>query len=150
MTRPAIHDHFERRQRGDTDEWFYTLKDDAPEWLREAVYDAHNDEMPNDWVYDHLDTFARHIDSLDADADLEDISHEMADGNVDIYTHDLNRWYADNLGRSEWVEQAREEGLIDADADITARFSAGQYLQLRFIADTLVQAVIDNEEEDDE
>lgn len=150
MTRTKIAPFFERRRTRDSGEAFYTLKDDKPEWLQDAVMDAHNGEMPDDWIYEQCSAIADMIDDYDPDDDLEDATHEMADGLVDVYTHDLNRWYAANLCRAEWVEQAREEGLIDADADITARFSAGQYLQLRFIADQLVGAVIDNEEEDDE
>jgi len=64
------------------------------------------------------------IDELDYDGSI----HMITDGNIDIYTSDLMKWFAENY---EYVERAIEEGLTDTSkADIPAMAQAGQYMQL--------------------
>ena len=59
-------------------------------------------------------------DALEYDGSV----HELIDGMIDIYHHDLRVWAVENYG---YVEQAIEEGLADG-TDYHASIQAGQYL----------------------
>lgn len=80
------------RSNGET---FYTLTDDAPEELLAAVREAHNDALPNDWVYSILADFAHDVGKCAAADEPSDYVYEWADGCVDIYTKPLMQWAAD-------------------------------------------------------
>jgi hypothetical protein len=53
---------FEKRTRADGDV-FVTTKDDAPEWLRDAVREAHQDDPPNDWTYGEAQAACEALDA---------------------------------------------------------------------------------------
>ena len=59
-------------------------------------------------------------DTLDYDGSL----HELVDGMIDIYYHDLRKWSVDNYN---YVEDAISEGLADG-TDFHKSIQAGQYL----------------------
>ena len=59
-------------------------------------------------------------DTLDYDGSL----HELVDGMIDIYNHDLRKWSVDNYN---YVEDAISEGLADG-TDFHKSIQAGQYL----------------------
>ena len=59
-------------------------------------------------------------DTLDYDGSL----HELVDGMIDIYNHDLRKWSVDNY---TYVEDAISEGLADG-TDFHKSIQAGQYL----------------------
>lgn len=69
-----------------------TLTDNAPEWLRDAVYDAHGDMLPNDWVFDICMDAVSSYDSGDL---TEESVFSWADSRVDVYTKELFQWAAD-------------------------------------------------------
>ena len=48
---------FETRTRANGD-LFHCLKDDRPEWVQDAVREAHGDRMPDDWTYAQCDMAA--------------------------------------------------------------------------------------------
>jgi len=140
--------YFERRTRDDGTH-FYTLTDDRPDWLHEAVMEAHGEEGPNDWVYDTLDSIAKAIDDLDPD-DLDDASHEIADSLTTTWNSERADWLSGHLSRAFWVDDARRDGLLSEDSDTFEQLGIGQYCQIRFMAEILLQAVADNLDEDTE
>jgi hypothetical protein len=85
-------------------------------------------------------------DALDYDGSL----HELIDGNIDIYNHDLREWAVDNYG---YVEEAMSEGLVDTrDYDYHRAIQSGQYVSLREEANQAVEEIFNEfepEEDDD-
>jgi len=62
-------------------------------------------------------------EALDYDGSL----HQLIDSNVEIYTHKLWLWAAENY---EHVDQAIEEGLADLSKGIVPALMAGHFMQL--------------------
>lgn len=148
-------DAFESAKR-DNGETFYKLKDGSPQWMTDAIREAHaiggDTILPNDWVYSACDTMISHM----ADSDPEqwdEYSHEWADGAVDCYNTDRAQWAASHLRFGCAVDEARDE-LGDAGG-FYEQIGYGQYHVLRNIAGTLIKAVraqaedADDESDDD-
>jgi hypothetical protein len=62
-------------------------------------------------------------EALDYDGSL----HELIDGNIEIYTHKLWAWAAENY---EYVDQAINEGLASLTSGIVSCLQAGHFMQL--------------------
>lgn len=62
----------------------------------------------------------------DEDNGLSDYMHEIADSNVDIYYHDIYKSLPDV---ADYIEQARDEGLIDGSESIDKQIQIGQYVR---------------------
>jgi hypothetical protein len=118
------------------------LKDDAPSKLRDAVREAHGDKMPNDFIYA---TFADLLQRV-TDYDVETVDrlrdqghdHEIVDGYVDVYTHDLLQWLASDIDNLEYLAQAAQDGwtVDDGTWQLLAR---AQY----YAIDAIMQHIID-------
>lgn len=105
---------FEYKERGD-DDTIVILKDGAPEEIREAVYKAHGEIMPNDWVYS---TFLGILEKLQEYTieDLEDVDEyrpEIVDSLINVYTYALTRWLAEDISRVHYVTEALQNGGAD-------------------------------------
>jgi hypothetical protein len=77
---------------------FVSLKEERPEWLHEAVREAHFGDLPNDWIYSTCEAVCDAFDAGDfgTDEDEEhDAVHSFADSQVDVYTKDVFQWAAD-------------------------------------------------------
>jgi len=61
----------------------------------------------------------------DEDNELQDKMHEIADGNVDIYYHDIYKSLPEMV---DYIEQARDEGLIEGTTTIDKQIQIGQYV----------------------
>lgn len=108
---------FEIKHR-DSGETFVALKDDAPDWMTDAIHDAHGDMMPDDWRYQACMEAAEAI----ADADDIDSARDSFMDAVDVYNSDLMRWLDSHGSRTDYVDQAVEDygwpdgGLMQAIA----------------------------------
>jgi hypothetical protein len=126
-----------KRGRGPKAVSFVTLRvADSP--MREAVYSAHNGDLPNDWIYAQCLAACEAIDAGDiplADAEgTADAVHAYADRSVDIYTQDLYQWAA-GMCQSATFANAETEveecgGLPLATED---RFKMLQYCAIKAI-----------------
>ena len=120
-------DWFETRTRDD-DTTYTTLKDGRPDWVQDAVREAHCGMLPDvDRIYRLCrDTFM-FIHGNDA---TEDDQSEFAEQAVDVYTMNRLRWLASHLSRPGLCDEAADEfgGGYD-DASITDRIGWGQYLE---------------------
>lgn len=89
-------------------EVFYTLKDNAPDWLRDTIREAHGDMLPDDHKYRFI------VDALDALSDYDDAeeARERVDSDVDIYTHDLTTWLASSNDRVARLDDVLAEGDV--------------------------------------
>lgn len=136
-----VHEQFETRTR-DSGESFVTLKEGAPEWMRDLAMEAHGDFLPEDWRYEAIRAAVAHIGDTDAETedDLSDESHEFADGNVDVYNADRFRWLASNLNRAGYVDEAVEE-LGHSGQGITGDIGYGQYAELQEVFAIVVQSL---------
>lgn len=75
-------------------------------------------------------------DALDYDGAL----HELIDGMIDIYNYDLRVWAVDNY---QYVDEAKDEGLISEECDFHKQIQAGQYLFYREKANEALEEVFD-------
>lgn len=134
---------FETKVR-DSGKSYVSLRDERPDWLHDAVRDAHEDEPPDDWRYETCQSICYLIDDGITEAS------EIADSLADIYTSDLIAWLGTHWCRRGWVDNARADGLIEPDADLETQLRIGQYCCIESMASIFLQAVQDNEEEEEE
>jgi hypothetical protein len=75
-----------------------------------------------------LSEYYSSIDEMikDEDNELQDHMHEIADGNVDIYYSDIYKSLPDV---ADYIEQARDEGLITGEETIDKQIQIGQYVK---------------------
>lgn len=126
----------------------WALADDAPEWMRNAIYDAHFDgRLPDDWIYEHARAIVSDLSGRESvDSDTE---HEICDGLVDVYTSALTSWLAAHNCNARLVDEAQAEGLVAEDATLAQRIAAAQYLALTRIYGALVYAIEQQADERD-
>jgi hypothetical protein len=138
---------FETRKR-DSGEAFVTLKDGRPDWLYDAVREAHVSDVPNDWIFAECQAACDAID--EGYLVGEDSIHEYADGRVDVYTRELHKWSADMCLTDTYAEaEAEAQDLIAPSADVQERLGAIQYCAIRSIAARMLDAWRDAEDEGD-
>ncbi len=137
----------------DNGETFTKLSDDAPEWLKDAVQEAHHGTFPNDWIYQECRAAyeAYHEDYGPHASHWSDYETEYADGRVDPYTRDLMQWAADMCLTdlySEAEEEAKDLGSDPVSGDISERIAVFQFCAIRLVASVIFQACEENEEEE--
>lgn len=141
LTAKPLASHFvtKKRGRGPKAPTFVSLKDNAPAWLRDAIYDAHTGDGPRDWIYAECEAACLAIDdgALASDDDL----HEYADGQVDIYTADRFAWAAEMClsGTMAHAEEALED-MGGHTGTLADQLGALQYCAIEAIAATIFHA----------
>lgn len=133
---PNLTDYFERNAR---DKW--SKADNMPEWLYDAIREAHDGEWPDDWRWDTCYAICDNIDYGDTDPS------SLADGLVDIYTSDLIAWLAADTSRAAYVDDAYAEYGTGEEFSVTGAIALGQYLCIEQMASILVAAANENENE---
>lgn len=146
-------DAMERKKRDGTppDEgYFYTLKDGSPEWMQDAIREAHDAGgiLPNDWIYDKIDTILSKMTDTDPD-DWQDRTGEWADSCVDVYNGCRAAWLASNLSFGSIVDEAVED-LGHSDQGIYGDIGIGQYHFIGQIVQALIDAIEAQAEESDD
>jgi hypothetical protein len=124
--------YFIRNNHGKT-----TLTDDAPEWLLDAVREAHDGEAPNEWRWIHCAALY-HAISEGSDIDQE------CDSLVDIYYTDLFQWLADEPTRRYYCDDVIAEGL-HSEATLYAIVASAQRVALDLMAGIIREACEENE-----
>jgi hypothetical protein len=103
------------------------LPSSAPDWMREVVYSAHEEELPSDWRYELALRSALALKE-EPEADLSDLASRVAEEISTVYTGQLLSWYAELPSRLSYADEAREElGTGSAD-DIGGMLQLGQWL----------------------
>lgn len=121
----------------------WALTDTAPEWLRDAVQEMHDDETPNSWRWDTAHDLAVTLDeAIEYGAALADWPAEVADQITDIYYSDLAAWLAGDHTRSAYVEEAVEIMPMQPGEppNLWEWVRLGQYLALERMAGILLDA----------
>jgi hypothetical protein len=140
--RQTLSDAFETRYR-ENGEPFACLKDDAPEWCRDAVREAHDDALPNDWIYAACRDMAEALAESDS-GDMEAV-YDAAAGMTDPYTHQLLKWAADVPGALDACDEAASTFGRGADS-IADMLLQGQRLMLETIGGVLAYACDEQDE----
>ena len=127
------------RQSGGT---FHALKDNAPEWVSDAVRKAHGERLPCDWIYKQCDSIASDIRQAIVHDDREPV--DIADHleiEPDIYTASLTAWLADHLDNLNYCNEWAEE-FSTGKVNLVALISGGQWLAKREIANVMIAAFV--------
>ena len=128
-------------------ELFFKLIDGAPEWMQEAMHDAHGDMMPDDMRYSMIRKIAEAIAELDDDADFDDERGDIVDAVPSCYHDARFAWLASHNSRADYCDEAQAEGIVAADARLSDRIAAGWYQEADEIYSALVQAIETQAEE---
>jgi len=104
-------------------EAFWAVKEDAPLWIRDLCYRAHDDGeiLPDDWRYRFI------VEALETLSECED----PYDVYIETYTHsgELLNWFASSLARLQWVQEAVEEMDWEGGFDLLLALQAGQMME---------------------
>lgn len=99
----------------------------APDWVRDIVYAAHADCLPDDWKYACIQGALEAIAESD---DPEEDGHDFAENYVDVYTGQLLKWLSSGCGRLDYCDLAEEEyGPSDPLCGMANRIMRGQYFE---------------------
>lgn len=123
-------------------ETFIRLEDDAPEWMTDAIREAHGRMLPDDVKYTMCEEVAERLADRDSD-EWDDAQGEECDSLVDVYNGDLIKWLGSHGTRAAYIDEAQEEGLIDPNADTFKRLQIGQYMEYAEIWSVLQSACED-------
>ncbi len=118
---------FETKERG---EKTITVFKDESEELKNSVYKAHGDRLPNDWIFDKYKSILSTLSGyeINNEDDLNNNRPEIVDSLVDIYTNNLTEWLADNNYNVYYLEEAQKEfGPIE---DGSKLLSMAQYMAI--------------------
>jgi len=154
---------FEHKKR-DIGKKFVCLNDNATDSDRDFIRECHGTEMlPDDFRYNTIESI---IDSLKGtldfsliendldlfESDAQNSQHEICDSLVDVYNHDLLTWLSSNLNRPNYIDEARDEGLISEDCDEMNRIMIGQFKEIEEIFYNIISAIkdLDFDEPDEE
>jgi hypothetical protein len=138
----AMAESFEQRTRANG-ESFYALKDEAPDWMTDALYEAHNGILPDDWAYSAARSLVNGLADIDSDDTAESVQYngrdsEIIDSCVDVYTGRLTAWLASHLARVAYCDDAAEE--YGEPGDMIKRIAQGQYYELSQIFNAILSA----------
>lgn len=126
------------RSNGET---FEQLGPSAPEWVRDWVREAHDDELPNDWRYGACASIVAAV----ADGVLE--PSEIAESVADVSNADLLSWVGGHLDRAGHVDEWMRDYGWSADDGLYAALRGGQYLALEQMASMFMERVCDEHRE---
>ena len=66
--------------------------------------------------------------------------HEIVDGSIDVYYHNLRDWVVDNYN---YVEDAMSEGLCEGVTDFHKLIQCGQYMYYREQANEAIEEIFE-------
>lgn len=108
---------FEQKTRPDGTR-FWTLKDRHPTWLKDLVFKAHEDMLPDDYKYEYV------VDALEALSEGDDPDSPRDE--ADVYNSDLLKWLSSHGERSGFVDEATKEFGHHPDLGIMGDIMYGQ------------------------
>lgn len=138
-TARAFYAAFVSKQRDNGETYFY-LRDGSPEWMRDAIFEAHQavGEGMQDEVYEACRDAAEHLADCD---DWDDGAHEFADGAVSVYDAERVAWLSGHsTARGAMVDEACKEFGIASTATLSDRIAAGWYEWNRLIYEAVRSA----------
>ena len=142
----AFYCAFEQRTIGDRPP-FYVLKDGRPDWMRGAIYEAHNGILLDDWSYSACYSIVSDLadcDEADTESDIRERSDEFIGGRIDEATSRLAAWLASHSARVGYCDEAADD--YGAVADIRKAMQRGQHLELSQIFNAILSALVEQVE----
>ncbi len=108
-----MYEMMERRTRN-SGEQFYCLADNAPEWMRDVCFAAHNDGeyLPDDAVYEELNSTLSDICDMDEDSDEDDMRDILLECEPNCYISNLTHWLASDCRYVGYIDVAFDQGLL--------------------------------------
>lgn len=97
---------------------FVVAKSEAPEWVSNIIWKAHDDRLANDHIYLFIE------DVLQLLSDSDDPEEAIYELEADIYTSDLTGWLNDNVNNVCYLTDA-----LDNNPDIKDGFQLLTYAQ---------------------
>jgi hypothetical protein len=121
-----------------------TLTDDAPQWLRDVVYELHTG-LPSDELYSMVHKVAESL--AEYDELNEDTAYEIADSLVEFRTLAVWQWAISGEGSEMVNEYLSDIGSVTIDdmADLTQVFMSANTMAYERIASALIYAAMDEE-----
>ena len=104
----------------DNGEEFVKTKEGRPDWLKNLIFTAHDDMLPDDYRYQFIEDALQYISDQD-----EDVGLDCPEIEADTYTSDLTKWLHSRNDRVYYLTEALEE------YEIKDGFQALQEAQLR-------------------
>lgn len=103
------------------------LKEETPlrEEITEAVFTAHDGELPGDWRWAVCRAAAEALVE-DPGAELHEIADAVAEDFSTVYHSELLSWFAENPSRLSYVEEAAES--LGRQESAIAELHLGQWL----------------------
>jgi len=81
---------------------FTIYTDDRPQWVEDLVFEAHGDKLPDDYIYEWIDSALKSI----AGGMTEDNIYDYVDSEVDCYTSGLTEWLNSRNDRVYYLTDA--------------------------------------------
>ena len=100
---------FETKKRGE--ETIIVFKDNVDPELKNSVFKAHGDRLPDDWIFDIYHSILGCLADYDIESidDIDENRSEIVDGLVDVYTSDLTSWLNNDNRNVYYLTEAQEE-----------------------------------------
>ena len=124
---------------------FIKTAPDSPDWIRDAIREAHDGEFPNDARYSLISDAATSISDqcFDSADDARESVRELSGDIVPICTADQLAWFAGNTSRLDDCDAASEE-LSCEHLTIFDLLSLGYQQAAESVLFTLIEAIEDN------
>ncbi len=107
------------------------------EWQRDIIFKAHQDQMPNDYIYEFINDALWVIS--DNEGTEEDIRENIYDIEANCYTSNLTSWLNRNNQNVYYLTEAKESGITDG----FNLLSHAQYLCKVEIANLVLDGIIE-------
>lgn len=120
---------------------FVTLRENAPQWVLDAVREAHMGSLPLDWIFAECLAVAERIDEGDFDEDGDWI-HEHADNRVDIYTAARFHWAAEFCLTSLFANAEADARELSPGPQVGDMLGLIQYCAITNIVATFFNACV--------
>ena len=122
---------------------YTTFADDAPQWVQNAVRQAHDDELPNDWRFA---VSALLFDEHDTDNDSFSVTDWLLDNVLVPSNVDLVKWLGEYISRSTYIDDylAGASNNLATSNDLFDVLRGAQSEAIRRMADVIFDYIEEN------
>lgn len=125
---------------------YYThLIEEPSEELQEAIYRAHGDLMPHNWIFETFGAILDDLESYNIECleDIEDYRHQIVDNLVDSYTYDLTEWLHSSVTFPYYLDR-----VIEEFGQVNNVLMTAQYLAIDDIYQEVINLIEEGSEND--
>lgn len=88
----------------DNGDQFTKLTESAPDWVKDAVREAHGDKVPDDYIYEWCSKAFIAYDDYNGNTDAA-----ISDIEPDCYYYELGKWFTSDMERAGLVDEILQE-----------------------------------------